>query len=149
MFEQNGDDDVWSAQLREVALRAHDLDDGLAVEVPVEVLGDGDGHGQVLGALQDVAWDGDHPQVLPQIAHEDRLGHAQRDVRSDVEQRPAELLDRHRVQVVADGQGGEPRRPRLVVGFHGVEELVQVPLLESPEVIYVVQVPAQRPCSPV
>lgn len=121
MPKKHGDDDVGGAELREVAVGGHDFDDGVAAEVLVEELGDDDGDGQVLDALDDVAGDGDVAQERPHVAVKYGLGHAQCYVRPHVEQRPAELLNRHRLHVAPHRQWREPIAPRLVVRFHRLE----------------------------
>lgn len=49
--EEDGDDDVRRTELWQVALRGHDLHNGLPAKVAVEVLRDDDGDGEVLAAL--------------------------------------------------------------------------------------------------
>lgn len=92
-----------------------------------------------------MTWDGDKAEVLAHVALEDGLRHAQCDVRPDVEQRPAKLLHRHRVHVPSHRQRREPVHPRLVVGPHRLEQLLQLLLLKPSIVIQIVQVPAHAP----
>lgn len=93
--EQNGDDDVGAAELGQVSIGTHDLNDGVAPKVPVQVFGDDDRHGEILAALEDVAGDGDQAQHLAHVALEDGLCDAEGYVRADVEECAAELLHGH------------------------------------------------------
>lgn len=125
-----------------MAFGRHDFHDGSSPEVGVQVLRDYDRDGQILGALQYVARGRDEVQQVSDVALEDRLQDAQGDVRTNIEQGPAEFLHRHGVHVSAHKQRREPRRPRPVVRPHGVEQLVQIFLLEAAKVVRAVQVPA-------
>ena len=57
--EQHRNNDVRRAQLRQMTLRRHDLYDGLAAEVLVQVLRNHCRNRQVFLTLYDVARDGD------------------------------------------------------------------------------------------
>lgn len=145
MPEKNRDDDVGTAELGQMAVGTHDLNNRVTPEVPVEVLGDDDRDGEVLAALEDVAWDGDKAEKLAHITLEDGLGDTEGNVWADVEEGAAELLDRHRVHVASNRERGEAGDPCLVVGSHGFEELLQVFVLEPSKVVHVIQIPEDQP----
>ena len=119
----------------------HDLDDGLAAQVLVEELRHNDGNGQVLDALDYVAWNSDQAQNLPHVALEDGLAHAQSYIRPHIEKGPTKFLNRNRVHIPTYRQWCEPRTPRLVVPPHRVKQLVQIFLFEPSVVINIVQIP--------
>lgn len=144
MPEEHRNRNLRRAELRQVALGGHHLHDGLPAEILVEILRHRHRHGQVLGALDDVARHRHAPQEVPQIEREYCTENAQRYVRPHIEQSPAKLLHRHRVHIAADHQRREPRHPRLVVRLHRGAELVDLLLLESSVVIDRVQKPKNR-----
>lgn len=139
--DHNGDEDVGGAELGQMAITVDDLDDGFPPEVLVQVLGDADGHGHVLPALEDVAGDLDKVKHWPHVALEDGLEYAEGNVGSDVEEGAAELLHRDRVQVPSHGQRGEPGHPCPEVGPYGVEQLHQIFCLEPSAVVLVAKKP--------
>lgn len=128
------------AEVRQVALNGEHVYGVPAAEVVLEVRGDRSGHGHVLGRLDDVARHLHEPQYAPQVAVEHRPGHEQRYVRPHVEQRPAELPHRRR-HVRPHRQRREPPHPRLVVRLHRREHFLDLPLLESPMVLLIIQKP--------
>ena len=121
MLKKHRNDNIRGAELRQVAVRLHDLDNGVAAEVAVEVLGNHHGDRHVLHALDDMAGDGDKAENVSHVASEDGLGHTQGYVRAHVEQGSAKLLNSHGVHVATHGQWGEPRAPGLVVRLHCLE----------------------------
>lgn len=141
MPQHHRDDNIRRAQLREVALRFHDLNDGGTGEILLQILGDHNGDRHVLGALQDVTRHCDQPQNWPGINLEDGLHDTESYVWPHVETRPAELLDRTRFHVPAHCQRGEPRTPRFVIRSHCFQDLAYILLLKSSVIVHAVQIP--------
>ena len=86
---------IRGAQLGQVAIGLHDLDDGEPAEVAVEVLRNDDGDSHVLHALDDMAGDSDEGENAPHVSLEDGLSHTEGYVGAHVEQGSAELLNCH------------------------------------------------------
>lgn len=107
----------------------------------MQVLCDDDRDSEVFYALQNVAGHFDQMENMSRVALEDGLGDAECNVGAHVEEGPAELLDRNRVQVPADRHGCETRAPRLVVGSDRIEQLLQIFLFEPAVVVDVVEIP--------
>lgn len=137
-------EDGGGAEVGEVALDGEELDGGAAAEVVLEVRGDGQRHGHVLGRLHDDAGGADVAEHGAQVAVEHRPADEQRDVGPHVEQRPAELPHSRR-HVRPHRQRREPHHPRLVVRLHRREHPLNLPPLEPPVVVPVVQEPSQPP----
>ena len=95
MAYQHRDGELQRAELWQMTLCRDHLDDGLPAEILVDILGHRDRHGQVLGALDDMARYSHALEEVPQVEREYHPEHAQRYIRPHAEQRPAELLHRH------------------------------------------------------
>jgi ferredoxin-like protein FixX len=78
-----------------MAFRRHHLHDGVATKVPVQVLRHHNWHREILGALNNVAWDTNVREEAAHIALEDRLGNIKCNVRTYIEECPAKLLNCH------------------------------------------------------
>lgn len=124
--------------MREVAVRVQPLDGAFSADVLLHVLGHGFRHGHVTCRLHDATGHAYQTQNSPQVAVENRARHEQRDVRPHVEQRPGKLPHRRR-HVRSHRQRREAVHPRLVVGLHCREHLLDLSLLKSPVVVLVVQ----------
>lgn len=71
--ENNRDDDVWRAQMRQVTFRRHNLDNRWASKMLMHIFRHLHWH-HVLGALQYVAWDFDQRQNMSSVTLEFYLG---------------------------------------------------------------------------
>ena len=85
MAKHHGDDYAWRAELGQVALGRHNLDDRLAAKVMVQVIGHNDGDSHVVGTLEYVAWNSDQAQNLPQVTLEYGLSRAKGYIRPHIE----------------------------------------------------------------
>ncbi|GER25077.1 phosphoribosylaminoimidazole-succinocarboxamidesynthase [Striga asiatica] len=127
------DGDLRRAEVRQVAFGGQHLHDGLPTQVPTEVFPHHQRHHLVLGALDDVACDGD----LAKVERVQHTTHAERYVWPHVEQCPAELLNCcTRFQVPTHQQRRIPRCHRLVVLHHGRIPLIQLMLLKTTIVVF-------------
>lgn len=83
--EKHWNHNIRRAQLREVPVGRHDLDDRLSPQVLVKKLRHDHRNRQVFDALQYVAGGGDEADDVSQVALENGLGHAEGNVRPHVE----------------------------------------------------------------
>lgn len=97
--EQHWDNNIWCAQLRQVTADRHDLNDGLATQILLQILSHQMRHGHVLLTLQNVARDGDHRKYMSHVIWENYVGYAQGYIRPHVEEGTAEFLHCHWVHV--------------------------------------------------
>lgn len=70
MSENDRNCDVRRAQLRQVTLRRNDLNHRLTPKILVEILRHRHRYGQVLGALDDMARDGDAAEKMSEVERE-------------------------------------------------------------------------------
>lgn len=97
----------------------------------------------VLCGLNYTTGDFHESEHSPEIATEDDFGNKQRNVRSHIEERPAEFLNGSR-NIGADGERSESVDPGLVIGFHCSEDSVNFALFEPAVVVAVVEKPERN-----
>lgn len=82
-------------------------------------------------------------QHISQIALKDCSRHTEGDVRPDVEESSAELLDCQWINVGSHSQGSKSWNPGLEVRLHGFKELVEILLFKTSEIVLVIQIPVE------
>lgn len=141
MSQQDRDDNVWRAKLRKMAFGGHHLDNGVTAKMPVQVLRHDHWNCKILGALNNVAWNTNKWEQAAHITLEDGLGDTQCNVRTYIEERPAELLNRHWFHVSSNTQWCKTWAPGLVVWSHCLKELIKLFLLKPSIVVHIIEVP--------
>lgn len=121
--------------------RIHHLHRRFPPDILVHVVGNWDGNDDVVGGLDDGAWDEDLGEDVSVVAVEDGVGQGESDVVSHSSEAVSEFIGGKRVLGI-DDQRGKGCSPLLVVGFYVGDHVIHYSALKSPFVTLCVDIPA-------